>query len=195
MARAHFIKKSRKAYPKFGIQKGDSYYWWQFRGGPIMKSKTRPKESQLTRSAHKSECYAILEELEEIDLSEIRNGLDLSDYADRIRELGSNAEDSRSNMPEQLQDSNSGELLQQRVDDMEDWADQLEQVDTTVDEDDIRAQAEDEADSEFTDDLKEEDPDWEDERNSRVEEIFEEKMDERAQEIKDEILNITPNIE
>ena len=33
MPRVHFVKKARKDYPSTGIQKGDSYYWWQFRYG------------------------------------------------------------------------------------------------------------------------------------------------------------------
>jgi hypothetical protein len=50
MARAHFVKKARKAIPGTDIKKGDSYYWWKFRFGGKRTSKTAPKASQLTQS-------------------------------------------------------------------------------------------------------------------------------------------------
>lgn len=50
MARVHFVKSARKAQPKNGIEKGDSYYWWQFYKSPKQFSKTRPKPSQLIAS-------------------------------------------------------------------------------------------------------------------------------------------------
>ena len=38
MPKLNYVKKARKDYPESEIQKGDSYYWWQFNYGPKNKS-------------------------------------------------------------------------------------------------------------------------------------------------------------
>jgi len=177
MARAHYIKKARKDYPEAGIHKGDAYWWWQFRHGPKHKSLHRPKESQLTQSPHKSDCFSILEDLEAITLEEVVGGLDLSEYADRIRELGEQAQESLDNMPYHLQEaSSSGELLQSRVDAMEDWANELESIEVEIDDSDFFGY------------------DPENEFGQSEEEWLEEQRQEKAQEILDEIQGVCPDI-
>lgn len=96
MARAHFVKSARKARRKFGIKKGDSYWWWQFRKSHKQYSKTRPKPSQLTRSEFYSSLYAIQEGLEgvadETAADDVRNA------AEEVRSLGEEQRDKASNM-------------------------------------------------------------------------------------------------
>ena len=57
--------KARKDYPNSGIKKGDTYYWWKFYKGPLYRSLSYPKRSQLTQSEYLSTIYETQEELEE----------------------------------------------------------------------------------------------------------------------------------
>lgn len=94
MPRVHFVKQSRKAHPG-GIEKGDSYYWWEFRYGGVRYSKTYPSRSQLTQSK-KSEAYSAFEALEDIisnreSIEDVSSALDdyrsaLESIADEYRE-------------------------------------------------------------------------------------------------------------
>lgn len=67
MARAHFVKKARKDNP--ACNKGESYWWWQFRFGGKRYSKEAPKQSQLTQSEFLSQFYEQQEALEHLNLS------------------------------------------------------------------------------------------------------------------------------
>ncbi len=137
MARAHFVKKARKARPEVGIEVGDSYYWWAFmqggRGGPRHYSKTRPRPSQLTRSEFWSGVYAVREGAE----GQIPSFEDLECERDSIREeldnIKSETEDKYNNLPEGLQSGQPGELLQGRVDALDDCINNLDSIDCTPD--------------------------------------------------------------
>ena len=128
MARAQFAKKTRKAIPDAGIKVGDSYYWWKFRFGGKRYSKTAPKRSQLTQSDFYGQIYDIEDEIAELDADDSLPSC-VEDIASRIREIGDECEEKRGNMPEQLQDSASGELLQERKDACDSAADELEAID------------------------------------------------------------------
>lgn len=163
MARAHFVKKARKDYPKAGIKKGESYYWWKFRFGPKVMSKTPPKRSQLTQSDFLSQIYDIEDRISEMTAD--------TDFETEIQEIVSELENLRDecqekldNMPEQLQSCGSGEILQNRVDSLEEMISELESVDTSVDE------------------TKEE---------NETQEEFDERLSERKEEILDEIQGIS----
>jgi hypothetical protein len=129
MARAHFVKAARKDYPDHGIAKGESYYWWKFRtggrGGPKHFSKTAPKGSQLTQSEYLGQHYALQEELEALAADE---GLEdaVSDIATRFRELGEEQSEKKNNMPDSLQDSDTGNMLDERAEKCESIASELE---------------------------------------------------------------------
>lgn len=136
MPRVHFVEKARKDNPV--AKKGESYYWWQFRFGGKRYSKTRPKPSQLTQSDFLSQAYEIQERIAEM------SPLDFEDIGDieclieeivgDIENLGSEQEDKLSNMPDQLQDSDTGQLLQERIEAMENWASELQEVVGRIDE-------------------------------------------------------------
>jgi hypothetical protein len=64
MPRVH-TSVARKAYPEFGIKKGDTYYYWQHYRGPVVRSKTRPRPSQLAGSEKKAAALAAYEGLED----------------------------------------------------------------------------------------------------------------------------------
>jgi hypothetical protein len=147
MPNVTFVKKARKAIPDAGIKAGDAYYWWKFRFGGIHRSLTPPKPSQLTQSTFLSTVLGLQEQAEDIT-SRLRNGdltcsdaeSDLSNLADELRSAGEDAQSSLDNMPEGLQQGDTGQLLQERADQAETTADELENIDVpdddTIDDDD-----------------------------------------------------------
>lgn len=94
MARVHTVKKARKDYPQFGIKKGDAYYWWAFRFGPTIKSKTYPKRSQLTQSSFLSQLYDLQDRQQSMPYEDLADG-DLDDFASEVETLRDECQDSR----------------------------------------------------------------------------------------------------
>jgi soluble cytochrome b562 len=124
----HFVKKARKDNPV--VKAGEPYYWWKpmysGRGGPKRYSKYQPKRAQLA-SGFLAEFYSLVDDLpNEMDDSE------LDDLKSSVEEMRSTCEDSLSNMPESLQSGPTGELLQERVDGLQEWLDALENIDTSL---------------------------------------------------------------
>lgn len=133
MPRVHFVKKARKDNKKAGIKKGDSYYWWKTRmkgsaSGVVHYSKARPRPSQLTMSPFYQQVYAAQESVEDAgnDISEITSALRVA--AEEIRSAGEECDEKYNNMPEGLQQGETGQLLEARRDACETLADQLESV-------------------------------------------------------------------
>jgi hypothetical protein len=130
MPRVTFVKKARKDNPV--AKRGESYYWWKFKFGAKHYSLTPPKRSQLTQSNFFSQMYDIEDEvlgnfagMQSVDdLQSV-----VEDAADQIRALGEECQDNLYNMPESLQESPTGELLQSRIDECEGMAEELEGVD------------------------------------------------------------------
>lgn len=127
MARAHFVQKARKAIKGTDIKKGDSYWWWKFRHGSKHTSKTQPRPSQLTQSDFYSRVYAAQEAIEDCSASdEVRDVRD--SVASDLRELGEECQGKHDNMPESLQQGDTGQLLEERAQVMEAAADELESL-------------------------------------------------------------------
>ena len=142
MARAKKVEKARKDYPDAGIKKGDTYYWWKFRYGGKRMSKTPPRPSQLTQSAHYSGVRSIQESIEDgcFDQSaadDLESAVD--DVKSQLEELRDAAQDSFDNMPEGLQQGDVGQQLEARVESMESAISDFEDVDIDVDEQDMRS--------------------------------------------------------
>lgn len=133
MPRPHYVKKARKSYKADGIKKGDPYWWWKFNFGPKIRSKTQPRASQLTRSDFYATLYDLQDDVESLVAGD---GLKdaVSDIADRIRTLGEECADRLSNMPDSLQESDTGNLLQERSDACEAAADEFEAIDFEIDQ-------------------------------------------------------------
>lgn len=130
MARAHFVQKARKDNP--AAKKGESYWWWKFRYGGKRYSKTRPKPSQLTQSGFLSEMYSITEAYETL-FGSCENLEDMAAERDSmvgdLESLKDECESSLEAMPEHLQDTSmSGELLTERIEGLESWISELENV-------------------------------------------------------------------
>ena len=185
MARTHFVKCARKDNPAAGVKKGESYYWWKFRRGAKHFSKTPPKQSQLTGSEFLSQALNLNELLAELDCENIEMLKDeIQDIAEQFRELGSDCEDKRSNMPDQLQDCETGEKLGDRASACEDVADELEAVDCEVDEDDLH----EEAKAEVVEDHASDEPKpSEEDLKDDIEERFQEKLREKLAELLEEV--------
>lgn len=137
MVRSHFVKSSRKEYKDsftgetIGI--GESYYWWAFRFQPRKVSKIPPKQSQLTQSEFWQTVYGIQEEIEGMVANDtITDQLDT--FKGEIESLKDETDEKLSNMPANLQNSQTTELLQSRVDSLQEWYDNLDGIDTDIDE-------------------------------------------------------------
>jgi len=118
------------------IAKGESYYWWQFKNGGKHFSKTAPKQSQLTQSNYLSQLYSIQESMDD---PKCENAGDLQAFVEDIKEqmesLKEETEGSLENMPESLQQSPTGELLQERIDALDNAVNELDGINLEYDED------------------------------------------------------------
>lgn len=125
MARAHFVKSARKDNPV--AKKGESYWWWKpmvgGRGGAKRFSKEQPTRSQLTQSAFLSGLY----DIEDGAMKDAQSPEDFRDVAQALRDLGQEEQDKYDNMPEGLQQGDTGQMLEERAQNCESWADEIEQ--------------------------------------------------------------------
>jgi len=142
MPRVHFVKKARKDNPV--VKAGESYYWWAFRGTAGKRyytikrySATSPRRSQLTQSDFLSQLYDIEDDVVG-GFSDCENVDDLQsaveDACDQIRALGEEQNEKRDNMPEGLQEGDVGQLLEDRYNNCDGFATDLEGVDLNFDE-------------------------------------------------------------
>lgn len=126
MARVKY-QKAAKDYPANGIAKGDMYYYVKIKTGPytsrVMRSKTPFKRSALTSSDFLSQLYDW-----EDALSDLGSMDDAQQFADDIRALGEEQRERFDNMPEGLQQGDSGQMLEQRADACEAAADEIEEI-------------------------------------------------------------------
>lgn len=146
------------------IAKGESYYWWQFMNGPLNVSKTAPKPSQLTQSNYLSQLYSIQEDIAEwnpVDQDEVEAGV--GDFKERLESLRDECQESKDNMPDSLQDSPTGELLQERIDACEEAISEFENIDTDYDGPGSEREVDD---------------DWEEEEKDALQEWINEKVEE-----------------
>lgn len=160
------------------ISKGEYYYTWTLYRSPKQFSRTYPRRQQLTNSGFLCSVYDIEDSLNSLDVSSFS---DASELSEAIEDIKSQAEDlmeetqsSLDNMPDQLQYSPTGELLQERVDALESFISDLENVDT----DDYEEPEDDDLLEDF-DGEEDEKEEWlEDKRREHFEEWAQEKMDE-----------------
>lgn len=143
MPKLHHVKANRD-YPEIGVKKGEMYYHWSFRYGGKRKSKNRPKPSQMTNSPFLSEAYSINEDIEALEAKNFESMEDLVTFCDEIieraNELSSQCQDSLDNLPDSLRDSSpTGEMLQTRVDNVENFVSEMESARDNLDEEDIEA--------------------------------------------------------
>ena len=123
------VKKvtARKDYPQFGIKKGDVHYFTQMKTGPrsskVMRQKTPFKRSQLTNSEYLAALYDW-----EDSKGDIATLDDLRASAEAIREIAEEQQQKLDNMPEGLQQGDTGQMIQARIDACEGAADELDDI-------------------------------------------------------------------
>lgn len=120
-------RKARKDYPENGIAKGDEYWYVQIKTGPrssrILRQKTPFKRSQLTSSDYLSQLYDW-----EDTKSEISSMDEAADLAETIRSLGSEQQDKFDNMPEGLQQGDTGQMIEARAQACEAAAEAIDEI-------------------------------------------------------------------
>lgn len=129
-------RKARKDYPNNGIKKGDKYFYWKIKTGPASgyacRSLTRPTPSQLNTgfAGTIGEIEASIDAAEDVD--------GVRSVAEEIRTLGEEQQEKLDNMPEGLQQGDTGQLLQERAEGCESWAGEIEsacdEYDTKIEE-------------------------------------------------------------
>lgn len=140
MPKVTHVKKARKANKAQGIKKGDSYYWWSVMiGGRGHKrySLTKPKPSQLTNSEFWGAVYGIQEDAEANppDFENFESQRD--DIVSQLEGIRDETQDKFDNMPDGLQQGDTGQMLEERVSAIDDVISELEGIDLDFDEDDV----------------------------------------------------------
>lgn len=171
------------------IEKGESYWWWAFKNGGKHLSKTKPKASQLTQSNYLSQLYDLQDRIGEVTAESPE---DLESIVDEIKSDLENLKDetqgSLDNMPESLQYSPTGELLQERIDSLDNAISEFENIELDYEEPDTDEIKEEIADEEGIDSNEE---GWD---KDITEDQIEEKKSEKMQEWLDEKINDVQNI-
>jgi len=121
---------ARKDYEKEGIKKGDTYYKWSLRnsgspraGGTTFRSKTYPKPEQLTRNPWKLAVISIENSIAAADDPDA-----LRAVAEEVQSLKDEVQGSLGNMPEALQQGDTGQMLQERIDALEELEGKIEEA-------------------------------------------------------------------
>lgn len=129
MAKLHYVAKARKTKRKYGIVRGQPYWWLKRRapgqtaGYKVYFSK-RPRPSQVEGNPFRSGVLALEESVQDADVGGLAEAM--RSAAEELRELAQEQEEKVSNMPEALQDSETGERLRNRAEQCETVADELE---------------------------------------------------------------------
>lgn len=155
------------------IAKGESYYWWQFMNGGKNFSKTPPKRSQLTQSGFLSGLYELEDRIGEMNC-ETKEDFDSEkeDILSEIEGMKDQCQESLDNMPEQLQSAPTGELLQERIDNLDSWYSEIESIEVEdYDEETLREEIK--SDNEKEEDVTDED----------YEKIIDDELAEKIQEL------------
>jgi len=140
MAKVTLVKKAQKDYPEHNIQKGESYYWWQLFRRPKQFSKTPPTRSQLTQSSFLQSLFAIEDRISALSgyfnfIEELES--EMEEIKSEIESLKEEVEGNLTNMPEHLRESSdSGILMQERIDGLEGWINDLDSIDYSFEVDD-----------------------------------------------------------
>lgn len=160
--RVHYVGKAREARtPRqciscgHEVQPGESYKWAEPRYEPvkIWCHSCLPRPSQLT-SSKLSVVYAAQEdfssEIERLD-NETDIGAALASVAGAAEEVAQEYQDSIDAMPEGLQEGPTGEELREKIDALEEYAQDLQAWSSDADKDDdlesMRSSAQDVVDS------------------------------------------------
>lgn len=175
MGKIQYIKKSRKERKCFKcgniIKVGEPYKKGVINFHPdiVVCDKCPLKSYEVTTSEYCKEIGAIVEDWAE-NFSPIGEGT-ANEIAGVLEGIRDEVECSLENVPENLKEAPTGELLQTRLDQLEEAIDTL----NNIDEDTIKSEAENDAEQEISEDEFEDKNDYENAYAERVDELFEEK--------------------
>ena len=134
MPKVTHVKSARKPIPRYNIEVGDSYYHWSFmvggRGGPKICSKTPPTRSQLTNSDYLKQLYEIYDN----GIPGCADADDLRQCAEELRGLGDEQEEKFNNMPDGLQQGDTGQMLEERASGCQSAADEIDNIADTLEQ-------------------------------------------------------------
>lgn len=120
-------RTARKDYPANGIVKGDKYWFCAIKTGPRSSRTLRQlqpfRRSQLTSSDYLAQLYDW-----EDSLAALASMDDAQNLADTIRQLGEEQQEKLDNMPEGLQQGDTGQMIQERIDACENAASEIEDI-------------------------------------------------------------------
>ncbi len=138
MPRVTHVRKARKANRALGIKKGQEYWWWKNRlpgraSGVKRVSLRPPRPSQVAGNPFTSAVLALGERLADLTATEDLAS-ELQSVAEDARSLAEEQGEKFDNMPEALQGGPTGELLTERKDALDAWADELEGIGVGDDE-------------------------------------------------------------
>jgi len=159
------------------IKKGESYWKWEFMTGPAHISKTRPRPSQLTQSSFLSTLYGIQESIQDFSCETAEDFEEaVENFKSELEGLRDETQEKLDNMPEQLQYAPTGELLQERIDDLESTISEFESIDVDFefDEDEFEDACEEAYQEEFEEATETETPDKEEWKQNWLDEKKEE---------------------
>lgn len=112
------------------INKGQKYYTWQLYMSPKQFSLTYPKRQQLTNSNFLRQVWDTEDRI--IEFSYDEHGEDGRDeIVQELEMLRDEVQESLDNMPEQLQEGDTGQMLQERIEQVEEMISILEDIDLT----------------------------------------------------------------
>lgn len=160
MPRVHHVKSARKDNPV--CKKGESYYHWQLFKQPKRYSLKHPRPSQLTGSEFLCAVYGAAENVgdwttdpkvsDEDNLEALKTTVE--DAQGIYEEWTGECQDRFDNMPEGLQQGETGQLLESRVESCEERECELGQLHDELDslfEDAEATAAHDKEDVDFSD--------------------------------------------
>jgi hypothetical protein len=141
--KVHHVKKARKTNKRYGIIRGEPYWWWKTRtpgslSGIKRVSLKPPRPSDLAGSPFVRSFLSIQERVEDMTVStkeeaeEARDGL--REAASDVRELRDEEEEKYDSIPDSLKESPSGEVVRGRRDGCESTAESLDEAAEKIDD-------------------------------------------------------------
>ncbi len=171
--------QGQQGLPRHRGDQGPDHYKWTTRPGGrgkgiIHRSATYPKPQQLTSSDFLIQVYDLQDRLDALAADENLES-ERDSIAEDIRALGEEQQEKLDNMPEGLQQGSTGEMLQERIDGCEAWADEIESVEIPEppeeDDEDAGDKTAGDEDDEDVDDDADPEQDHQDALDSALEEI------------------------
>jgi hypothetical protein len=137
MPQVHHVKKARKNNKAAGVKKGQPYWWANCWSG-YRKAKSvwtsPPSQTQLDAIDYDLEMVAIMQEMyaaKPKDASELEDMRD--EWVDYLRVLADECRQKFDDLADDLQQGPDGKLLEDRADDLDQWAVEVEAIELDSD--------------------------------------------------------------